>query len=157
MANIHRHQSYTNFIWQPKERGGDIRCLSTEEIWRIQQLPNEDLCTLREYTLLWDHEGREDALQRAAGDSICKPMADVVAQLTERRIWQLEEKVTEISTVTNLEYEPPEDDYRVTETDSDEEGNGGHIETDLEQKKEESGLVDQEGMSSDEVGIDVLT
>ena len=24
--------SYTNFIWQPKARGGDIRCLSTEEI-----------------------------------------------------------------------------------------------------------------------------
>ena len=136
---------YRCLIRWPKEGGGDsdvVRRLSTKEIWRIKQFPEEN------YVTLWDQEGREEALRLAAGDSICKPMADVVAKLTERRIWQLEEKATEASTVTVPEYEPPVDDYRLTETDSDEEGDGGHIEMDSEQKEE---------TDSDIVGMDVLT
>ena len=71
-------QRTTCLVWQPQEGGGEIRRLSTEEIWKIQQLSHEDLRTLLEHTHGWDQQRREDALQRAAGNSICKPMADIV-------------------------------------------------------------------------------
>jgi hypothetical protein len=64
-------------------------------------------------------------------------MADVVAKLTERRIWQQEEDIIEVSATTTADYEPERDDYQPMDTDLDDEEDRD-IETDSEQLNEYS-------------------
>ena len=149
-------QRTTCLIWQYDGRGGEIRRLSTEEIWRIQQLPEEDLHALLIHTNSWKQQKREDALQRAAGNSIPKPMAEVVAQLTERWIWQFEKEITEVSTTTATDDEPYKDKNPMADTDDEEDYQDS--ETDSEQIEEELEVSNSSQDMTDAVGnVDVMT
>ena len=74
-------------IWQPDE----IRRLSVDEIWRIQQLDPNDLEKLKALTFGLDPREVEDTLLLVAGNSIVGPMAHLMAQLTQQMILQSEE------------------------------------------------------------------
>ena len=143
-------QRTTCLVWQPQAGGGEIRRLSTEEIWRIQQLNQEDLRILLEHTHSWDHQRREDALQKAAGNSICKPMADIVAQLTAGRIRQLE-GIIDVNTTTTTNYESGGDDHQLEDTE-DEEEDDRDVETDSDSDYEERQDVSDCGVT--EVHVD---
>jgi len=63
-------------------------------------------------------------------------MADIVAQLTEGRIWQLEDEIIDVSATITTNYESGGDDHQLKDTDDEEEEDDRDVETDSEQTEE---------------------